>query len=226
MRVAASWSGGKESCLACYRAISEGFKVSHLLNFVSKDGRCMSHGLSSKLIFVQSQAIGIPIIQKEVTWETYEQEFKIAIHELKQMDVEGAVFGDINIQEHRDWVDRVCSEVDIKPITPLWGVDEEQILIDFMSENFEAIVVSVKTDFFSREWLRRKVNKSFLRNLQKLKVKSNISMCGESGEYHTFVTDGPLFKRRIKVLESSEILKNGYWFLDILKYELAEKRSY
>lgn len=179
MQTVASWSGGKESCFACYKAISDGFDVTHLLNFVSKEGRCMSHGLDSKLMVAQSQVIEIPIVQREVTWGTYEREFKIAMRELKQEGVEGAVFGDIDVQEHWDWVNRVCREVGIKPILPLWNIDEEQVLADFIDENFEAIVVNVKADLFSKEWLGRKVDVDLLSDLRKLKVEANIHVCGE-----------------------------------------------
>lgn len=218
--VVASWSG-KESCFACYKAILEGFKVSHLLNFVSKDERCMSHGLHSKLIAAQSQAIEIPIVQRQVTWDTYEQGFKIAIRELKKKGVSGAVFGDIDIQEHKDWVDRICNELDITPVMPLWGLNAEQILTDFIDEGFEAIVVMVKADLLSAEWLRRRVDRNFVSDL--LKLDSKVHPCGELGEYHSFVFDGPLFKRRLEILDSKKIPKNGYWFLDISRYEISRK---
>lgn len=113
MQVVASWSGGKESCFACHKAISNGFEVSRLLNLISEERRCRGHGLDSELIRAQSRAIGIPIIQKKVTWDTYEREFKKAIRELKQVSIKGAVFGDVDLQEHKDWVDRVCKELDI-----------------------------------------------------------------------------------------------------------------
>ena len=221
MRVVASWSGGKESCFACHMAMMEGFEVSHLLNFISEDvGRCMSHGLDSKLILTQAQAIEIPVIQRKVTWDTYEQEFKSAIHELKQVGVKGAVFGDVDLQEHKDWVDRVCKELDIEAIEPLWGADPEHILTEFMNEGFEAIVARAKADLFGKEWLGLKIDGNFVRELHKLKNKSNFHILGEVGEYHTFVTNGPLFKRRIKILESDKVLKNGYWSLDILKWKI------
>lgn len=222
-RVVASWSGGKESCFACYKAILEGFEVSHLLNFISEDGRCMSHGIDSQLIIAQSQAIEIPVVQRKVTWDTYEQEFKTVIRELKQMGVVGAVFGDVDIQEHKDWVDRVCKELNIKPVMPLWGRKPEQILTDFIDEGFEAIVVMVKADLLGEEWLGRRVDESFVSDL--LKLKNKVHLCGELGEYHTYVTNGPFFKRRIKILDSSRMLKNGYRFLDISKHEVSEKRS-
>ena len=220
MRVVASWSGGKESCFACYKAMSQGFKVSHLLNFISEDvGRCMSHGLDSRLIRAQAQAIEIPVVQRKITWDTYEREFKKAIRELKQMGVKGAVFGDIDLPEHRDWVGRVCRELDIEPIEPLWGADPERILTDFIDGGFEAIVVRVKADL-PGEWLGRKVDESFVKELRKRKNESNFHILGEAGEYHTFATNGPMFKRRIRILEGDKVLKNGYWSLDISKWKI------
>jgi uncharacterized protein (TIGR00290 family) len=226
MKVVASWSGGKESCFACYRAMLNGFEVSHLLNLVSKRGRCMSHGLDPKLMVAQSQAIEIPLIQRNATWNTYEKRFKATMTELKQVGVEGAVFGDIDLQEHKDWVDRVCNEVGITPIEPLWGLNPKQILADFIDEGFEAIVVNAKADLFGREWLGRKVGRRFLRYLQRLQAEHNVHICGELGEYHTLVTDGPIFKRRIRILDSRRVLRKGYWeywLLDVLKYDIEER---
>jgi len=218
MKVVASWSGGKESCLACYKAISDGYKVSHLLNMISEDGeRSRSHGLDAALITAQSQAIDIPVIQRMTTWETYEQEFKTAIYELKQAGVNGAVFGDIHVQEHKDWVDRVCKELDVKPIMSLWGHGTEDIIAEFIDAGFKAIVVRVKADLLGEEWLGREIDESFIDDLSKL---GKIDICGELGEYHTFVTDGPLFKQRIEVLESVKMLKDGYRSLDISKWKI------
>jgi len=225
-RIVASWSGGKDSCFACYKAMLDGFEVSHLLNFISMEQRCMSHGLDSKLIVAQSQATGIPLIQRQITWDTYEEGFKAAMIELKQMGVEGAVFGDIDIQEHKDWVNRVCNEVGIIAMEPLWGLNPLQILNDFIDEGFEAIVVNVKADLFGEEWLGRKIDRTFLKDLQKLRSDHDFHLCGESGEYHTLVTDGPIFKGRIKILDSRRVLREGhwkFWLLDILRYEIQRK---
>lgn len=229
MRVVVSWSGGKDSCLACYRAISDGFKVSHLLNFVSKNGTSMSHGLDSRLMVAQSQAIGIPLIQRDVTWDTYEDGFKAAMVKLKQMGVEGAVFGDIQeIPEHKDWVSRVCRDVDITPMEPLWGLNPEQILSNFIDEGFEAVVVNVRTDLLGEEWLGRKIDRSFIEDIKKLQSKHELHVCGEFGEYHTLVTDGPIFNSRIKILESRKVLRGGHWsfrLLDILEYATEQKKT-
>lgn len=181
----------------------------------------MSHGLDSKLICAQARAIEIPIFQRKVTWNTYERGFKDAIRELKQIGVKGAVFGDVDLQEHKDWVDRVCEELAIEAIEPLWGADPEHVLTEFINEGFEATVVRAKADLFGKEWLGLKIDENFVGELHKLKNKSNFHILGEAGEYHTFVTKGPLFKRRVRILESKEVLKNGYWSLDISKWKIG-----
>ena len=117
-----SWSGGKDSCSALYEARQKGYEISHLVNFISREFRRVSfHGTEARLIQLQSQAIGIPLLQKETTRDGYEQEFKEAIRSLLPKGIKGMVFGDIYLPEHKGWVERVCSEVGIRAIEPLWG---------------------------------------------------------------------------------------------------------
>ncbi len=217
MKVVASWSGGKESCLSCYKAISDGFEVSYILNMISKDGRTRSHGLDQKLIVVQSQSIGIPVIQRSTTWNTYEEEFKAAIYELKRMGVSSVVFGDIHVQEHKDWVDMVCEELDINSIVPLWNRATRDILTEFIDAGFRAIVVRLRADLLGEEWLGREIDRSFVNDLAKV---GKVDLCGELGEYHTFVYDGPIFKRPLKLVKGAKVLRNGYWSLDIPEWQL------
>ncbi|MFZ2071448.1 MAG: diphthine--ammonia ligase [Halobacteriota archaeon] len=219
VKVFSSWSGGKESCLACYKALSAGFDVSYLLNFISEDGkRSRAHGISSDLIALQAEAIEIPIIQVKSSWEGYEAKFKEAVEELKEKGVKGGVFGDIDLPEHKEWVDRVCSEVDVASIEPLWGNEPREILTDFVNAGFKALVIKVKADFFGKEWLGREINEQFINDLPE-----GIHPCGEHGEYHTLVVDGPLFQRRVEIMKSDKVLKDGNWLLDISEYGLSEK---
>lgn len=215
------WSGGKESCLACYKAVSEGFTVSHLLNFIIKDKPAF-HG-NPKLIYAQLKAVGIPFVQRETTWDTYEKQFKIAISELKKADVDGAIFGDIHLQDHRDWIERVCGELNIRPYFPLWHENPKRILSSFETQGFEATVVSVKADLFGKEWLGRRIDRNLIKDLGKCGNSLKIDLCGEFGEYHTFVIDGPLFEKRLRILESNKVLKNKYWFLDVSRFEVIGK---
>jgi len=218
MSYVASWSGGKDSCFALYEAVDKGYKISHLVNFISKEFHRVSfHGTEARLIQLQSQAIGIPLLQKETTWDGYEQEFKEAVRGLIPCGVTGMVFGDIYLQEHKDWVERVCNDLDIEAVEPLWGKSTEEILSGFIEKGFEAVIVSAKSDLIDEDWIGRRVDKAFVEYLK----RKNIDICGENGEYHTLVTNGPIFNRRIQLIESKVISRNNYWFLDTIRYELS-----
>ena len=223
-RVFTSWSGGKDSCFACYQAMAGGLEVRHLLNMITEDGkRSWTHGQSAELLQVQSQAIGIPLVQRRTIRANYEAEFKSALLGLKQEGVTGGVFGDIDFNEHRQWIDRVCHEVDITPYLPLWEVSQDKIMRDFIALGFEAVIVVAKADLLGEEWLGRKVDLDFLAHLDELRKTMDITPCGEAGEYHTFVTDGPLFNHGIEILETNKTLRDGYWFLEISGCDLRAK---
>lgn len=217
MSYIASWSGGKESCFACHKAILNGYNISNLVNFISKEYKRVSfHGTEAKLIQLQSEAISIPLFQKETTWDGYEQEFKEAVKSLIPNGVKGMVFGDIYLQEHKDWVERVCRELGIEAIEPLWGRDPKGLLLEFIDAGFEAIIVSAKSNLINQKWIGQKVNGPFLEYLK----GNNIDACGENGEYHTLVIDGPFFNKKIKISKSKPIKKGEYWFLDTIEYSL------
>ncbi|MFQ5996263.1 MAG: diphthine--ammonia ligase [Dehalococcoidales bacterium] len=223
-QVFTSWSGGKDSCLACYRAVASGLKIRYLANMLTEDGqRSRTHGLSAQVLQVQSQAIGIPLMQRRATWNSFEAEFKKMLRAFKQQGVVGGVFGDIDLDEHREWVERVCQEMAITPHLPLWGESQEKILRDFIDSGFEAIVVATKADMLGEEWLGRSIDLDFIRHLDELRGTKNITLCGEAGEYHTFVTDGPLFQKRIEISETKKVLRDEHWFLEILDTDLRAK---
>ncbi len=225
LNIASCWSGGKDSCLACYKAIQKGHKVKYLLNFISRESkRGCFHGIEGRLMQLQAESIGIPLIQKEVTadMQEYEKEFKVAVNELKPKNIEGLVFGDIYLDEHKDWVDRVCSDLDMRVIEPLWNNPPSEILQEFINLGFKAVGVSAQADKFNRDFVGREVNADLL---EELKARG-ICPCGENGEFHTLVVDGPIFKRGIEITESKPVLKEGfwkYWFLDIQKYNYQDK---
>ena len=223
-QVFTSWSGGKDSCLACYRAIANGLKVSYLANTVTEDGkRSCSHGLAANVIRVQSQAMGIPLVQRRSTLATYETDFQNAILPFKEDGVEGGVFGDIDFQVHRDWIEQTCQQIGITPHLPLWEIPQEKIMKDFIALGFEAIIVAAKADLFNEEWLGRRVDADFLSHLSELKESKGVSPCGEAGEYHTLVTDGPLFKQKLEITEADKVLKDGYRFWVISKSKLSKR---
>ncbi|MEM2106562.1 MAG: diphthine--ammonia ligase [Candidatus Bathyarchaeia archaeon] len=218
--MAASWSGGKDSCLACHKAILEGHNILFLVNFISEEyGRVSFHGTPAPLINEQADALGIRLVQRATSQGGYEEQFKRVVEELVCEGVEGMIFGDIHIQEHRDWVERVCGEIGVIPIEPLWGMRTEDVYKMFIDYGFEALIVSVKPRLVGKGWVGRRVDSAFLEYL----ACSGIDVCGENGEYHTFVTDGPIFKRRIKILEFRLVEKDETCFADIVRYRLEDK---
>lgn len=225
MKLVAAWSGGKDSCLACYKAIQEGHEVSNLLIMMSNPTVSNFHLIRADILDAQSQAIGIPIVKSTTTPATYEQDFKKALLKMKAKGVEGIVTGDVfDVAMHEvGWLDRVCKEVDLTPVRPLWHRDTQQILEEFIHEGFKATVVRVKTDVLGIEWLGREINREFSYDLLKL---DTVDPCGENGEFHTFVTDGPLFrKNRIEILESEKVKLNGNGRLVIKRFKVKPKRS-
>ncbi len=226
MRLAASWSGGKDSCLACYKAVTQGYEVTHLVNFISRQFRRVSfHGTRGRIISRQAQAIGIPLVQYTVPEEMglYEKRFKQAVSALKQRGLDGMVFGDIYLQEHRDWIERVCGELEITPLLPLWGTPPERVLSEFIDLGFEALVVSAKASIFTENWLGRGVDYGFLSELKMLCQQEDADVCGEHGEYHTVAVDGPLFQKRMQLVPGARVLRDGYWFLDFTRCQLKAK---
>ena len=218
MSYLASWSGGKDGCFACYEAIRQGYQISHLVNFTAQEhNRVRFHGTDTKLIQLQSQAIGIPLLQKETTWNRYEQEFKEAVRSLVPTGIKGMVFGDIYLQEHKDWVERVCSEIGIEAVEPLWGRATKDIVSDFIASGFEAVIISAKSELIGQEWMGRYVDRDFINYLS----DQGIDPCGEKGEYHTLVVNGPIFKSMIEIEQSRIIQRNTHWLLDISRYRLV-----
>ncbi len=223
-QVFVSWSGGKDCSFACYKAMANGLRVRYLLNMATEDGKMSwTHGLSSEVLQIQSQAIGIPLVQRQTVSKAYEASFVAVLQELKRKGVTGGVFGDIDMEEHREWVERVCHQAGFTAHLPLWGQDQEKLLGDYIASGFEAVLVAAKADLFGEEWLGRRIDQSFVDDLNELRKTKEITPCGEAGEYHTFVIDGPFFRQRVAILETNKTLKDGQRFLEILKCDLKPR---
>jgi diphthine-ammonia ligase len=215
----ATWSGGKDSCLAAHQAVLAGYEVRFLANTVARDsGRVRFHGILADVIRLQSEAVARPLLQQETDPDTYEREFKDNVRRGLGDDVTSVVFGDIHLQHCLEWATRVCDELGVELVEPLFGRDPKQVLADFIGAGFEAIVVSTQADLMGKEWVGRRIDRTFLDDIV---ARSDVDPCGENGEYHSLVLDGPLFSRRLEITESEPVLRGGYWFLDIRDYGLA-----
>ena len=222
MKLIASWSGGKDSCFALHKALQEGHKVQNLLVMMQDEVTSNFHMINSDLLNAQSQAIGIPITKVSTTPQTYEDKFRKALQEAKNKGMDGIITGDIfDVALHEaGWLDRVTKEIGLTPVRPLWHRDTTQTLDEWINEGFKATVVRIKKDLLDLNWLGRTIDREFFNDLKKL---GNIDLCGERGEFHTFVTDGPIFKKRIEILETKTSTVNGWGRLEITKFELKPK---
>jgi len=222
MKLIASWSGGKDSCFALHKAQQQGHTIQNLLIMMQDQGKSNFHMISTELLDAQSEALGIPITKQPTTPETYEQQFKKALREAKANGAQGLVTGDIfDVAQHEaGWLERICANVGLTPVKPLWHRDTIQVLNEFINVGFKAIVVRVKTAVLGMEYLGRTIDTQFFNDLKKL---GNVDLCGEYGEYHTFVIDGPIFKKKIEIQETKTSTINGWGRLEITKFALKPK---
>jgi diphthine-ammonia ligase len=222
MKLIASWSGGKDSCFALHKALQEGHKIQNLLIMMQDKSTSNFHMIPSQLLDVQSGVIGIPIVKVPTTPQTYEKDFRNALMEVKKKGADGILTGDIyDVALHEaGWLDKITKEIGLEPVRPLWHRDTTEVLDEWIKEGFKATVVRVKKQLLGMEWLGRTLDRGFFNDLKQL---GTIDLCGERGEYHTFVTDGPIFKQRIEIQETKTSTVNGWGRLEITKFAVRPK---
>ncbi len=173
--------------------------------------RSRSHGISIDVLTEQSAALGIPLVTRSASWKDYEESFVGALAELKSLGIGVGIFGDIDLEDHRKWVNRVCESRGIVPLLPLWGEEHAGLVDEFLRLGFRAKIISVKEGALDKEVLGRDLTRHLIAEL----AERGIDPSGEAGEFHTVVADGPLFSRPVKLIEREAVLRDGYWFLDV-----------
>ena len=206
-----SWSGGKDSCLALYRAIKLGAKPKALLTmFIEGGARTRSHGLSDAVIAAQAKSLSIKSHKCSTSWDDYEANFKKMLDSLKKDGISSGVFGDIDLEPHLEWVERVCAEENMKAYLPLWKGKRRDLLNEFIDAGFKAMVICINKSKLEQKYLGRMVDHQLIDEFE----KQGIDPCGEEGEYHTVVTDGPIFNFPIELNKKEISEHSGYYFLD------------
>lgn len=224
MMVAVSWSGGKDSCLAYQKAMAQGHDVTYIVTFIWENPS-RAHPLP--LIALQSKALGIKHVEARVK-EPYFQQYRETISRLiKENGIEGIVTGDISFVDsfHGNWIDDVCKGLNIEVIKPLWGVDRYEILNELISQGYKAVFTCVKQPWFDEKWLGRELDWECLKELEELRDKYGIDLCGELGEYHTMMIDGPIFKEAIEISKFSKEKQDTVLFMRISELSLKPKNS-
>lgn len=211
MNVACSWSGGKDSALALDLAVEAGARPQALLAMLTEDGeRSRSHGLPPSVLRSQAAAVGVPLVTRAASWADYTAAF------VRELAAAGAgatecVFGDIDIEDHRRWCERACRDAGLVARHPLWRRPRRELLDELLARGWRATVVAVRADVLDPSLLGRVLDEDLIDELE----AAGVDACGEQGEYHTLVTDGPLFEVAVPIVARGKVLRDGCWYLDV-----------
>jgi uncharacterized protein (TIGR00290 family) len=185
-----SWSGGKDSMLALHRALAAGYRVDALLAMFDETGdRSRSHALPPRLMQAQADALRIPLVMRQASWADYEAVFTDQLRTFAAQGITCGLFGDIDLQPHRDWEEKVCAAAGIEAVLPLWLEPRRQLVDELLALGYRARVVCVDARFLDAGFCGREFDAGFIADLP-----DGVDACGENGEFHTFVFDGPRFK--------------------------------
>lgn len=211
MKILSSWSGGKDSCYALILAIKQGHELVSLLNMMNENEKVSrSHGISRSILNQQSESLGVPLTGIPTTWEDYEENYIKALYDLKkEFNIELVVFGDIDLESHRQWEEKVCNAAKVKSLLPLWQQDRKQIVFDMIDSGIKAIIVSCNKKLLGESYLGKEITKDLVNDLEEM----GVDPCGENGEYHTLVLDCPIYSFPIRVPEYKKQNHQGYCFL-------------
>lgn len=223
-----NWSGGKDSMLALDQVLKEGkYDVRYLLTTVNDAyNRVSMHGVREALLIQQAKNIGIPLYQLRLPDSPDMQDYEESMHDhLSRLKTEGithSIFGDIFLEDLRAYRENKLSEIDLTAVFPLWKRDTAEVLKDFISLGYQTLVVCAREGL--GDFCGRVIDERFIADLP-----TGIDPCGENGEFHTFVFDGPVFKNRVDFTLGEKIFRTfpspvadsdqttGYWYIDLIE---------
>ena len=217
-KVIVAWSGGKDSALALHAVLEYGrYEVRELLTTVTRDyDRISIHGVRSVLLEQQAKALGFPLektfISKGASDEEYESELLKALKRQRDAGVSSMVFGDIFLEDIRKYRERMLVKVGVKGVFPLWKKDTRALARRFIELGFKAVIASVDSEVMVKDFVGRVYDERFLSDLPE-----NVDPCGENGEFHSFVYDGPIFRERVSFTQGVKVLREKrFYYCDLI----------
>jgi uncharacterized protein (TIGR00290 family) len=211
-RFVSSWSGGKDSCYACMFAIAQGMQPVALLNMMNENGQVSrSHAIPKQILEKQAAALQLPLFTSPASWSDYQVIFIRSLQLLiEQQEINTAVFGDIDLQAHRDWEEMVCQKAGIEAVLPLWQRNRKELVLEMIKQPMKAFIVSCN-ETMGKRFLGRLLDEKLIEELETI----NVDACGENGEYHTLVVNCPLFSEEILVDFGEKRHYGNYWFIEM-----------
>ena len=205
-----NWSGGKDSSLCLHKVLEAGeYEVSTLLTTVSeKYQRISQHGVRVALLEKQAASLGLRLHKAMVpewpTMDSYNELMGKTLRGFKEEDIDVSIFGDIFLEDLRKYREEKLSEEGFKGVFPLWKIPTNELAVEFIQLGFKAIVVCIDEKHLDKSFAGREYNEAFLRDLPE-----EVDPCGEYGEFHSFVYDGPVFREAIS-FEHGEVVYRKY----------------
>lgn len=223
MQVAVLATGGKDSALALHRILKQGYTVKCLVSMIPlREDSWMFHYPNIRLVRLFAEAAEIPLVSAE-TSGVKEEEVEDLKRLIAKINVEILVSGAIASNYQKSRIEKICRDLGIKCLTPLWGENPIDILNELVTFGFEAIITGVYAYGFSVEWLGRKIDAETIKALVELNKRYGVSVVGEGGEYETFVLDAPYFKKRIRIVSAEKSWRNHSGHLLIKEAKLENK---
>lgn len=234
IRAYMNWSGGKDSSLCLHRVLNDGeYEVGCLLTSVNAvHDRISMHGVRRSLLEAQAAAIGLPLttieLPEQPSMEAYESTLLQKVEALRNDNYTHALFGDIFLEDLKLYREAQLQRVGLTGVFPLWKTDTKQLMQEFLQAGFKAIIVCVNEQYLPQSFCGRLIDESFVRDLPE-----GVDVCGENGEYHSFVFDGPVFKQPVAYTKGEMVYKTyqapatqqedneapavyGFYFCDLL----------
>ncbi len=216
-KVLLAWSGGKDCAMTLYEIQQRPeYQVASLLTTLTADyDRVSMHGVRRSLLERQAESLSLPLhevfISKEATNEEYASKMQAALTDFQKTGVSSVVFGDIHLEDVRKYREDNLSKVGMKAIFPIWGRDTVELTRTFVELGFKAIVTCIDSKVLDKTFTGRIIDEGFLAQLP-----ANVDPCGENGEFHSFVFDGPIFKKRIQYTVGQIVLRDSFYFYDLI----------
>lgn len=226
-----NWSGGKDSALALYHLLQDQhYSIGTLLTSInSTHDRISMHGVRRDLLLQQAEAIGLPLrlleLPDQPDMDIYEQTLQTVTQDLQNQGYTHAAFGDIFLEDLRQYRENQLVRVNMQAVFPLWKRDTRELLHEFVDLGFKTIIVCINDRFLSADFAGRVIDRDFLKDLP-----ADVDPCGENGEFHSFVFDGPIFKKPVPFTLGEKVYRTyaspdhtntatahtGFWYCDLL----------
>jgi len=212
-----SWSGGKDSCLALYEIQKTlDYRVAALLTTVTRDhDRVSMHGVRRELLESQAASLGFPLHQVLITKGASNQEYETKLIEAvlayRDQGIDSIVFGDLFLEDIKTYRDQFLARHGLRGIYPVWMRDTTEFIKEFIDLGFKAAITCVNGDVLHSSFAGMTIDQSFLPALP-----AHVDPCGENGEFHTFVFDGPNFAQPVEFSIGETVSREGFWFCDLL----------